>query len=62
LSQKPRKFAKPEMKECLQDWETKLSDFSQLGQEDQVANQKALRSKKKAARRAVRALKTAPSS
>lgn len=57
---KAKKFAKPEMKECLEDWERKLSDFSILGQENQVANQKALRSKTKAARRAVKRSKPLP--
>ena len=51
---KAKKFAKPEMKECLEDWETKLGDFSLLGQENEVATQKAIRSKKKAVRRAVK--------
>ena len=54
---KAKKFAKPEMKECLEEWEIKLNDHSLLGQENQAAGQKAMRAKKKAAKRAVKRTK-----
>jgi condensin complex subunit 1 len=49
---KAKKFAKPEMKQCLDDWEAKLNDHSILGQENQAVGQQAAKAKTKAAKRA----------
>jgi condensin complex subunit 1 len=51
---KAKKFAKPEMKEFVQDWETKLNEFSQVGLENELAGKKALKSKSKAAKKKVK--------
>lgn len=52
-----KKFAKADMKTCLEEWEIKLSDYSRLGQENQDVGRKAVRAKKKAAHRAVKRIK-----
>ena len=48
---KAKKFAKPEMKEFVEDWETKLNELSQVGLENELAGKKALKAKSKAAKR-----------
>jgi condensin complex subunit 1 len=51
---KTKKFAKPETKECLEEWEAKLNEHATLGEENQRAGQKAVRAKAKAKKRATR--------
>jgi hypothetical protein len=48
---KAKKFAKPEMKQFVEQFESKLQEHSAIGLENQVADQKALKAKKKAAKR-----------
>lgn len=48
---KSKKFAKPEMKECLEEWEAKLNEHAALGEENQRAGKKAKAAKRKAAKR-----------
>jgi len=48
---KTKKFAKPELKEYLEEWEDKLKEQSERGLEDEEANKKAECTKKRAARR-----------
>lgn len=49
---KAKKFAKPEMKECLEDWESKLDEFAKIGMENNLADENALKAKAKASQRA----------
>jgi len=49
---KAKKFAKPELKESIVDWEAKLNNHSILGQENEAVSEKASRAKAKAAKRA----------
>ena len=51
---KTKKFAKPETKECLEEWEAKLNEHAMIGEENQRAGQKAVRAKARAAKRATR--------
>jgi condensin complex subunit 1 len=51
---KAKKFAKPETKECLEEWEAKLNEHAMLGEENQRAGKKAVRAKAKAAKRTTR--------
>ena len=51
---KAKKFMKPEMKQFLEEWETKLNESADLGAENQLAGEKAARAKAKARRRATR--------
>ena len=51
---KTKKFAKPEMKQYLEEWETKLKQQSEMGLEDEEANKKAARTKKRAVKRTTR--------
>ena len=48
---KAKKFAKPEMKDCLTDWESKLEEFAKIGGENQLAVEKAVKAKAQAAKR-----------
>jgi len=48
---KAKKFAKPEMKECLEDWESKLEEFAKVGGENHLADEKAAKAKAQASRR-----------
>ena len=57
IASRAKKFAKADMKICLEEWEIKLRDYSLLGQENQAAGRKASRAKKKAAGRAVKRTK-----
>ena len=57
IASRAKKFAKADMKTCLDEWEIKLSDYSLLGQENQAAGRKAIHAKKKAANRAVKRIK-----
>lgn len=49
---KAKKFAKPDLKGHLEEWEEKLNDHCVIGQENEDIGQRALRAKVKAARRA----------
>lgn len=49
---KAKKFAKPEMKECLEDWESKLDEFAKIGRENNLADENASKAKAKASKRA----------
>lgn len=49
---KAKKFAKPEMKDCLADLESKLEEFAKIGGENQLADEKAAKAKAQAAKRA----------
>jgi condensin complex subunit 1 len=49
-----KKFVKPEMKEFIEEWESKLKDSSTIGAENLLANETATQAKKKASRRAKR--------
>lgn len=51
---KARKTAKPEMKQLLEDWEEKLTVQARIGQENQIAGEKASKAKAKAKRKASR--------
>jgi condensin complex subunit 1 len=51
---KAKKFAKPEIKECLEEWEAKLNEHGTLGEENQRAGKKAVRAKARAKKRATR--------
>jgi len=51
---KTKKFAKPEMKQYLEEWESKLLKQSEMGLENEEAGQKAVKAKKRAAKRATR--------
>jgi condensin complex subunit 1 len=51
---KSKKFAKPEMKECLEEWEAKLDECSALAGENEEADKKAKRAKAKKKKRATR--------
>ena len=51
---KAKKFAKPELKQALDEWETKLNEHAELGMENQVAGEKAARARAKASKRAGR--------
>jgi condensin complex subunit 1 len=53
IAMKAKKNIKPDIKVCLEEFESKLSEYSLLGQENQAVGEKAKRAKKKAARRAV---------
>jgi condensin complex subunit 1 len=47
---KTKKFAKPELKEALEEWETKLKLQADMGLEDEEANRKAEHTKKRVTR------------
>ena len=51
---KAKKFAKPELKQSLEEWETKLDEHAQLGMENKVAGEKAAQAKARASKRASR--------
>jgi condensin complex subunit 1 len=51
---KAKKVAKPELKQALEEWESKLNEHSELGIENQVAGEKASRAKAQASKRATR--------
>ena len=51
---KAKKFMKPEMRQFLEEWESKLSESAEVGAENQLAGEKAARAKAKARRRATR--------
>jgi condensin complex subunit 1 len=51
---KAKKFAKPEIKGCLEEWEAKLNEHGTLGEENQRAGKKAVRAKARAKKRATR--------
>ena len=48
---KAKKFAKPEMKQFVEEFEAKVQEYSAIGLENQAADQKAQKAKKKAATR-----------
>jgi condensin complex subunit 1 len=48
---KAKKFAKPELKQVLEEFETKLNEESELGKENQLAGEKAAKAKTKAAKK-----------
>lgn len=48
---KAKKFMKPERKQLLEEWETKLNEFAFTGAENQRADEKAAKAKKRATRR-----------
>lgn len=56
---KAKKFMKPEMRQFLEEWESKLSEFSELGAENEAAGEKAAQAKVRASRRAARKKKQA---
>ena len=51
---KAKKFAKPELKQALDEWETRLNEHAELGMENQLAGQKAARARSQASKRASR--------
>lgn len=51
---KAKKFPKPEMKECLDEWESKLNEQSAASMENHLAGSRAERAKARAARRGVK--------
>ena len=51
---KAKKFAKPELKQALDEWETKLNEHAELGMENQLAGEKAARARSQASKRASR--------
>jgi condensin complex subunit 1 len=51
---KAKKTMKSDMKLCLEEFESKLSEYSLIGQENQAVGEKAKRAKKKAVRRAAK--------
>jgi hypothetical protein len=51
---KTKKFAKPEMKQYLEEWEGKLKTHSEMGLEDEKANKNAEHEKKRIAKRSDR--------
>jgi condensin complex subunit 1 len=51
---KAKKFMKPDMRQFLEEWETKLNEFAGLGAENQAADEKAARAKARASKRASR--------
>lgn len=51
---KAKKFMKPEMKEFIEEWESKLNEFNNLGVENQQANEKASMALRKAPRGIIR--------
>jgi condensin complex subunit 1 len=54
---KTKKFAKPEMKQCLEEWESKLKTHSEMGLEDERANRNAEQEKVRVAKRSGRITK-----
>jgi condensin complex subunit 1 len=48
---KTKKFAKPELKQQVEEWETKLVEHSNVGLENKLAGDKAVQAKQKASRR-----------
>ena len=50
---KAKKIGKPEMKQCIDEWECKIREHSAAGLENHLAGNKAERAKRKAAKRAV---------
>jgi len=55
---KAKKFAKPEMKQSLEEWEAKLSEHSAAGLENERADDKAERAKARAAKRVAKRVAT----
>lgn len=53
-----KKFAKPETKECLEEWEAKLKEHAMLGEDNERTGRKAAKAKKRAAKRSSRKKKT----
>jgi len=51
---KTKKFAKPELKQALEEWETKLNEQAESSAENNRAGEKAARSKAKASKRGAR--------
>jgi len=51
IASKARSFAKPEMKDLIDEWETKLKKENECGVENHITGNKAKRAKKKAAAR-----------
>lgn len=56
---KARKLAKPELKQALEEWETKLNQQAELGMENQRASQNAAKTKALTSRRGARRKKQA---
>jgi len=51
---KGKKFAKPESRQLVEEWETKLNESALLGQENQAAGEKAAQAKARASKRRAR--------
>jgi condensin complex subunit 1 len=51
---KAKKFMKPELRQFLEEWESKLKEFAELGAENELAGAKAAKAKKRASKRAAR--------
>ena len=51
---KAKKNAKPELKQCLEEWEVKLNEQAELGMENNRAGEKAAQAKARASKRASR--------
>jgi condensin complex subunit 1 len=54
---KSKKFAKPEMKQFLDEWEGKLKEHSEMGIDDEKTNKNAEKMKRRAAKRSARIIK-----
>jgi condensin complex subunit 1 len=48
---KAKKFSKPELKQCLEEWETKLNEHAEIGMENEIAGEKAAQAKAQATKR-----------
>ena len=48
---KAKKFMKPERKQLIEEWEAKLNEFASIGIENQLADENAAKSKKRAAKK-----------
>lgn len=51
---KAKKFAKPELKQSIEEWEVKLSEFAEIGMENQMAGDTAARAMAQVSKRAAR--------
>eukprot|EP00934_Nitzschia_sp_Nitz4_P007522 Nitzschia sp. Nitz4//scaffold11_size288233//220686//224851//NITZ4_000804-RA/size288233-snap-gene-0.58-mRNA-1//-1//CDS//3329534164//7512//frame0 len=58
VATKAKKLAKPEMKQILEEWESKLSEQSRIGMENMRAGEQAAKAKGRALRRGVRKIAT----
>jgi condensin complex subunit 1 len=51
---KAKKFAKPELKQSIEEWEKKLNEFAEIGMENQKAGEKAARAMAQVSKRAAK--------